>query len=84
MVNIAISVNILWIIFMAYVCFKYGVPSSGDLLGLLLVLLTLVVNLFALFSCKELPKRDNLFSLFIERKMLEEKKRIEELKGVNK
>jgi hypothetical protein len=84
MVNIAISVNILWIIILIFGCFKCGISSGGDLLQVLLVFLTLAVNLFALFSCKELPKRDNLFSLFMERKMLEEKKRIEELRGVKK
>ena len=76
--KIAISINISGIIFFMYIFTKEGVYSLEDGLILLGILSAFVINILAIIGYKK-AKGESWLSLFLKRKTLEEKKRIEEI-----
>jgi len=76
---IAISLNILFLVLFVWISIEEGTPIDEGIEFLFLWLLLIATPLFNLCYIFLANSKDNWFSLFLKRKALEEKKKIEEL-----
>ena len=75
---IAILVNVVLLCAVSYLLFENDFPTrTKDVLALLLIVAASVTALAALF----MGSGESLLALYLERKALEERKRIEELRA---
>jgi hypothetical protein len=75
---LAILFNLLLLGMVIFFCVTEGVPSGGDdFVWFMLMTLAPVFSLIAIFG----SKGNNLLSLYLKRKALEEKRKIDQLSG---
>ena len=75
----AIILNFILLGVVAFIIFEEGLPNDEGWLYVIPMILAPLFSLIALFGAKG----DNWFALYLKRKALEERKRIEELKESN-
>ena len=76
MKNAAILLNIAWLLFAGYQLYEKGIPDNDEIAFVLLVCLTPFVSIWAISK----PLQGGLFALYLERKALEERVKIDALK----
>lgn len=74
--------NISLLLFVVYLLVTKGVPKGEEVLLLVLLFAAPIASLFAMFSGRA-RDGDGLFSLYLQRKRLEELQRIERLRSKN-
>jgi len=75
---LAIIANIGWMGFFVFLIFNQGLPSGDELLFFSLATATLVINLIAILLYNN--ESESWFYLYLKRKSLEEKEKINRLK----
>ncbi len=71
----AYLLNVGWLMFFVVLLIDEGLPSDDMLLPFFLMVITILVNIAALYT--RMRSNQGWVSLFFERKALEERKRIE-------
>lgn len=81
--KIAVILNFGLLCILSYFLFDKGLPGKQEMVLVLLAFLAPAVSLIALLQ-KPSTNKEGLFSLFVERKKLEEQQRITQLKSSSK
>ena len=81
--NTAVILNIVLLCLLVYLLVTKGKPSEDEILLVVMLFSGPAVSIVALYR-KAHSNKMGLFSLFLERKRLEEQQRIEQLKASSK
>lgn len=81
--RIAVILNLALLCLLSYFLFEKGMPNKGESVLVLLAFFAPAASLVALYQNPG-QRNAGLFSLYLERKRLEEQQRIEQLKSNSK
>lgn len=79
MKTIAVMFNLGFFMWIFYLAIDEGITGGSDFLLLIFILLLPIINIFTIFMFSKNNEKDSWFGLFLKRKTLEEKKKIQEL-----